>query len=327
MRLDLLKYLCCPLDGCEHLQLEDGLASEEGVVVEGTLRCQACRERFPVIDGIPCLLPPEMRDESVDEADEYALKEMRLRDAETAVYEDLFTAFQNMVELPLFARHLRLMPQDVVLDLGCGTGRLTRALYRSAGRVIAVDLAREPLLALRESLQPPGLAKVDVVQASAAKLPLRQRSVDAVASAQVLTHIPQGRAEVLDCVAAVLRPGGLFACTVHNLSRRLQEQWPTGERTGDSVFMKFFRPPELTAELGESLRVERVFPIACREGRLPEKDWLGLLLERGLERTGLGLPTARLLFAVASAPPGPGLPVLQVAGPDDEIDQASKYYR
>jgi uncharacterized protein YbaR (Trm112 family) len=59
MRHSLLEILCCPLcKGDLELKASD---EKEGEIVTGTLTCKECRERFPVEDGIPNMLPPEQR--------------------------------------------------------------------------------------------------------------------------------------------------------------------------------------------------------------------------------------------------------------------------
>ncbi len=60
MRHDLMDILVCPL--CK-AKLELAVTKEDaGEVVEGTLTCTACNERYPIEDGIPNLLPPDLRD-------------------------------------------------------------------------------------------------------------------------------------------------------------------------------------------------------------------------------------------------------------------------
>ncbi|AFZ72090.1 methytransferase partner Trm112 [Natronobacterium gregoryi] len=62
MKESLLEILRCPLDKHE-LELED--AEYDGdEVVDGVLVCSECGERYPIEDGIPNLLPPDMRDET-----------------------------------------------------------------------------------------------------------------------------------------------------------------------------------------------------------------------------------------------------------------------
>jgi len=56
-----MDILCCPLDKSD---LELSVAERDGdEIVEGTLTCTDCGESFPIEDGIPNLLPPDMRDE------------------------------------------------------------------------------------------------------------------------------------------------------------------------------------------------------------------------------------------------------------------------
>ena len=62
MKEDLMDILCCPLDKQElDLTVEDRDGDE---VVEGRLTCTECGEVYPIEDGIPNLLPPDMREET-----------------------------------------------------------------------------------------------------------------------------------------------------------------------------------------------------------------------------------------------------------------------
>ena len=60
MRIEMIQILVCPLCKAE-LALEDAV-EVDGLVTEGTLVCRACGERYPIEDGIPNLLPPDLRD-------------------------------------------------------------------------------------------------------------------------------------------------------------------------------------------------------------------------------------------------------------------------
>jgi uncharacterized protein YbaR (Trm112 family) len=56
---DLMEILACPV--CKG-PLTLTIASVEGdEVMSGALHCSACDERYPIQDGIPNLLPPELR--------------------------------------------------------------------------------------------------------------------------------------------------------------------------------------------------------------------------------------------------------------------------
>src|SRR5215831_1222139 len=87
----------------------------------------------------------------------------------------------------------------VVLELGAGTGKLTRLLVPSFARVSAV----EPDAQMRRRLSAacPG---VEVLVGSAESIPIGDASVDAVFAAQSFHAFDQGRA--ITEIARVLRP-------------------------------------------------------------------------------------------------------------------------
>ncbi len=60
MKKSLMDIICCPLDKQE-LEL-DTRQEEDEEVIFGTLTCTQCGERYPIEDGIPNLLPPDMRE-------------------------------------------------------------------------------------------------------------------------------------------------------------------------------------------------------------------------------------------------------------------------
>jgi SAM-dependent methyltransferase len=94
-------------------------------------------------------------------------------------------------------------PRDVV-DLGAGTGKLTRALVGLGHRVIAV----EPLAEMRAELER-AVPDVPALAGSAEAIPLPGASADVVTSAQAFHWFDHARA--LPEIARVLRPGGRLA--------------------------------------------------------------------------------------------------------------------
>ena len=66
MRTDLLDILACPVcKGPLTLKAETiapDNAPDAGEVITGALICEPCHERYPIADGIPNLLPPDLRD-------------------------------------------------------------------------------------------------------------------------------------------------------------------------------------------------------------------------------------------------------------------------
>lgn len=92
-------------------------------------------------------------------------------------------------------------PLDV-LDLGAGTGKLTRTLAAEAHRVTAVDPSAEMLAALRRAV--PG---VPTRIGSAESLPVDDGSFDAVVAGQAYHWFDP--AVAVPEIARVLRPGGV----------------------------------------------------------------------------------------------------------------------
>lgn len=60
MKRDLMDILCCPMcKGDLVLEVAEGNEKE---IVRGTLYCKKCDEYYPIDDGIPNMLPPELRE-------------------------------------------------------------------------------------------------------------------------------------------------------------------------------------------------------------------------------------------------------------------------
>jgi len=59
MKKELMEILACPLcKGDLQLNIE---AENEKEVVTGSLYCAKCNQRYPIVDSIPNLLPPELK--------------------------------------------------------------------------------------------------------------------------------------------------------------------------------------------------------------------------------------------------------------------------
>ncbi len=97
---------------------------------------------------------------------------------------------------------------DIVLDIGCGGGAMSRTLARPGRTVIGVDISADEL-ALAQGPGP-------WIQADARRLPIADASVDVVVSTLGLAVIHPLRTW-LDEACRVLRPGGVLAALTPGL--------------------------------------------------------------------------------------------------------------
>ena len=60
MKKNLMDILACPV--CKGDLILDVVEEKEEEVISGTLYCPLCNEQYPIDEGIPNLLPPNLRD-------------------------------------------------------------------------------------------------------------------------------------------------------------------------------------------------------------------------------------------------------------------------
>ncbi|RMH36421.1 MAG: class I SAM-dependent methyltransferase [Deltaproteobacteria bacterium] len=144
------------------------------------------------------------------------------------------------------ARDLRA---EDVLDLACGSGRVTLPLARDGRRVVGIDLAAPMLARAAERAGRLGRAarqRVQFVRADMRRFALRRRFSLIVSAFNSIEHLYTrvDLAACLSCVRAHLAPGGRFAFDVQNpdlqwLTRDPRKRWArtrfTDPRTGARV--------------------------------------------------------------------------------------------
>lgn len=104
---------------------------------------------------------------------------------------------------------LATFPQHVTaaLDVGCGTGTLTRRLAERAGRALGIDFSPGMIRLARE--RSIGLANLEFREADLLEIELPPESFDVIASVATLHHVPL--APALERLGGWLEPGGTLA--------------------------------------------------------------------------------------------------------------------
>jgi SAM-dependent methyltransferase len=170
-------------------------------------------------------------------------------------------------------RLTRLLPRDaVILDFGCGQGRLTGELIGLGYiNVLGLDSSTEMIRIARQRVPDAGFAENDGEQ-----LPCGDASLDAVLLFAVLTCIPADEAQknLLREFKRVLRPGGLLLISDYPLqsdARNLQRYetfqqelggWGRFRLPGGAVLRHHAR--EWFADLLAGFRVEEAVELDAR---------------------------------------------------------------
>ncbi len=123
------------------------------------------------------------------------------------VYDQVFVEHEQHAD-----RMVELLQSDLagqadttrVLDIGCGTGLLSRKLGDRGFDVTGLDISFESLRLLQQSA-----ANVHAVHADGARLPFTADAFQAVVSLGSWRHFPDPRA-VMTEIARILRPDGLL---------------------------------------------------------------------------------------------------------------------
>lgn len=189
----------------------------------------------------------------------------------TQLYGPLARAIVDRASLELSAR--------TFIDLGAGTGALTRALEAVGASVVALDFARGMLVHDRRNRPP-------AVVADATRLPVRAASVDGLASAFCFNHLPDPLAGMREAVR-VVRPGG----TVLVATFAADAPHPAKDIVDRVAETHGFQPPAWHLDL--KVRVERLTASAPRLARLATAAGLAVVEATELDvPVGLDSPAA-----------------------------------
>ena len=204
MRTWLLDYLVCPACRGDLDCTPDAGGRDD--VETGTLTCTSCGNTYPIVRGIPRMLPQDIRLEQqrTSEAFGWQWQEFNQLHTDWTTYEDQFLDWVTPLR-PAFFR------DKIVLDAGCGMGRNTAVAARlGARRVIGIDISASVEAAHQFTSHLPETA---IVQADLYQLPFKS-PFDVVFSIGVIHHLPDPAAG-LNAIGRHVQPDGLLFAWVY----------------------------------------------------------------------------------------------------------------
>jgi SAM-dependent methyltransferase len=144
--------------------------------------------------------------------------------------------------------------RDRILEVGCGYGWISQALWEAADiKWTGVDLSAEMVGRLRAAY-PERAARALLVDAR--KLPFRDGEFDKVLCTGVLMHIAQNQLAVRELLR-VLRPGGRLLCSINNALSPFSLPVRLWNSRKKGFVQKFQLPRSFRRELSEEgLRVD-----------------------------------------------------------------------
>jgi ubiquinone/menaquinone biosynthesis C-methylase UbiE len=214
MNIELLQLLACPVDG--HFPFDVSVSrADSSDIIEGDLSCRQCGGRYRISSGIPSLLSPETLEARQG-------TEIHVRDNEAEDFESFYSDYHTTVELELIRNALSGTPRNMILDAGCGTGRLLLGYAGDVRATVGVDFSLQSLLRLQRRLQRQGIQNVQLVHGDLSALPFVPGCFDACVCCEVLEHFPTAdlRRSSVTQFTRVLTNRGKLICTVYNFNLR-----------------------------------------------------------------------------------------------------------
>ncbi len=228
MKERLLQWIICPM--CrESLRLERFAGNGEETEA-GSLSCEGCHRVYPVIGGIPRLLPDDLLDlcwryqpeffrkykdrlpllssqPSAEEGEKdpglHQRRTHRSYSYQWRKFREMFPHWEQVFRDAIQPIQPEFFKGKLGLDAGCGFGRHLVHAAAYGAEIIGMDLS-EAVEAARDNAR--HLPNTHFVQGDIFRPPFRERSLDFVYSIGVL-HVMQRPQEALRSLARLLKPG------------------------------------------------------------------------------------------------------------------------
>lgn len=199
-----LQFLVCPDCQCE-LSFGDSVTTDATAdrIESGELHCGNCGAKFPIVRGVPRFVELSNYADGFDfQWNKHALTQHDSHSKST-VSEDRF--FNE-------TKWERELAGELMLEVGCGSGRFTAQAISTNATVIATDLsgAVDANYRIHEDAE-----NLLIVQSDVYRMPFRKNSFDKVFCLGVLQHTPDVE-KTFRTLPEYLKPGGKLATDIYD---------------------------------------------------------------------------------------------------------------
>ena len=202
MKTTHLQYLVCP-DCQQDLEIAETTQADGDQIMEGALGCPACQTRFPILRGVPRFVELSNYADGFDfQWNKHALTQHDSH-SQSTVSEDRF--FNE-------TKWNRQLPGELILEVGCGSGRFTAQAVSTQAMVVATDLSGAVDANYRAH---EGVDNLLVVQSDIYRMPFRKASFDKVFCLGVLQHTPDVE-KSFRTLPEYLKSGGSYVTDVYD---------------------------------------------------------------------------------------------------------------
>ncbi len=194
-----------------------------------------------------------------------------------------------LIEAKLLYGMLRPREDSRILEVGCGGGAFLAFLEGMGHRPTGVDILEEAITAAKKTV-----ARSEVIEATANRLPFPDGSYDRVVSQHLVEHI-EDLPEALREWERVLEPGGIMAmCTPNRL-------YPCPSLFYDPSHVHLYSPDELQKVVREAgLAVDECMTVFPHLWKGKISVWIGVPLYRPFSRMSPFRQRGRSLLLSAS---------------------------
>lgn len=202
-----------------------------------------------------------------------------LYDSFIADYYDESPIVKGRIQDVVFYRDAAREFGDPILELGCGTGRITMALAEVGRRITGLDLSERMLeraVNKRAELPVDARARVQLVQGDMARFDLREKFRLVIIPFRPFQHLleVQQQMDCLDCVRKHLAPGGRLILDVFQTDAErmhdpvhLRETPITQYKTADGREVEIRERTTAFHRAEQRNGVEMIFSVKHKDGR------------------------------------------------------------